>query len=366
MESTKLQREFETKAVGYGTSYSFMSLGSMEIERRALNADDVAIDILYCGVCHSDIHQAHNDWWNTIYPCVPGHEIVGKVTAIGNEVSRFSAGDTVAVGCLVDSCGVCRQCREGLEQYCQGPVGPTQTYNGPMKPDGSNTFGGYSDKIVVKESFVLRVPENLDLKAVAPILCAGITTYSPLKHWKVGAGTKVGIIGMGGLGHMAVKLATALGASVTVFSTSPEKESDARKFGAKNFVLTTDTDAMEQAELSQDFLLSTIPYPYDLNPHVKVLKLDGTMVVVGLLMPFAEETLNAEVVMHRRSLAGSVIGGIAETQEVLDFCAEHNILPEIEMIKMEDINDAHKKVKKGDVRYRYVIDIANTLVPATA
>ena len=363
MESTATKTE--TKAIGYGNSSSFFSLGPIEFERRAPGAKDVALDILYCGVCHSDKHQASNDWGNTVYPCIPGHEIVGRVTMVGAEVTKFKTGETVAVGTLVDSCRECEQCRQGLEQYCEGPVGATNTYNGPFKPDGTNTFGCYSDKIVVDEHFVYKIPENLDVKAVAPLLCAGLTTYSPLKHWKVGAGQKVGVIGLGGLGHLAVKLAVALGADVTVFSTSEEKEADAKKFGAQDFVLTTDSAAMEKLELKYDFLLNTIPYPHDIDPFVKLLKRDATLAVVGLLVPFAAATNNQEVAFHRRHLAGSLVGGVPETQELLDFCGEHNILPEVEMIAMEDINDAHKQMKKGEVRYRYVIDVANTM-PAEA
>lgn len=353
-------------AVAYGNNHSFTSLGKMEVDRRPIGAEDVGIDIHFCGVCHSDIHQAANDWANTVYPCIPGHEIVGRVSEVGANVTNYKQGDLVAVGCMVDSCGVCPNCQKDLEQYCEGPVGATLTYNGPVKPDGSNTFGGYSNYIVVKESFVLKVPENLDAKVVAPILCAGVTTYSPLKHWKVGAGQKVGVIGLGGLGHIGVKLAKALGADVTVFSTSKEKEADAKKFGATEFVLWKDTDAMAKLELKYDFLLDTIPYEHDINQFVKLLKLDGTISVVGLLMPFPLPTNNQEVAFHRRNLSGSLIGGIAETQEVLDFCGEHNILPEVEMIAMENINDAHKRVKNGEVRYRYVIDIANTLTPPAA
>jgi uncharacterized zinc-type alcohol dehydrogenase-like protein len=359
MEST--QTKINPKTIAYGNNYSFTNLGEMEIERRQPTAKDVAIEILYCGVCHSDLHQASNDWSNTVYPCVPGHEIVGKVIAVGNEVSRFKAGEIVAVGTMVDSCRACQQCLDGLEQYCEGPVGATQTYNGPFKPDGSNTFGGYSDKIVVDEHFVFKVPENLDVKRIAPLLCAGLTTFSPLKHWGVGAGQKVGIIGFGGLGHMGVKLAVALGADVTVFSTSEEKEPDAMKFGAKDFVLWEDTEAMGKLELKYDFLLNTIPYEHDLNPFVKLLKRDATMCVVGLLLPFSKPTNNQELIMHRRKLAASVVGGVPETDELLSFCSEHNIMPEVEMIAMEDINDAHKRMKNGEVRYRYVIDIANTL-----
>lgn len=362
MESTAVKTD--TKAIGYGNNHSFTSLGPIEFERRPLGAEDVGIEILYCGVCHSDVHQAANDWGNTVYPCIPGHEIVGRVTAVGEKVTNHKAGDIVAVGCMVDSCGECASCREDLEQYCEGPKGATLTYNGPVKPDGTNTFGGYSDKIVVKEHFVLKVPENLDVKAVAPILCAGVTTYSPLKHWKVGAGQKVGVIGLGGLGHMGVKLAKALGADVTVFSTSEEKQADALEFGATDFVLSTDADALAKLELKYDFLLDTIPYEHDINPYVKLLKRDATLAVVGLLLPFSEETNNMEVAFHRRNVSASLIGGIAETQEVLDFCGEHSILPEVEMISIEDINDAHKRVKNGEVRYRYVIDVANTLPKA--
>jgi len=352
-----------TKAVGYGNNHSFSSLGPIEFERRPLGADDVGIRILYCGVCHSDVHQVANDWSNTVYPCIPGHEIVGEVTGVGSDVTTFAIGEIVAVGCMVDSCGTCESCRDDLEQYCEGPVGPTLTYNGPVKPDGSNTYGGYSDAIVVKQHFVLKVPANLDVKAVAPILCAGVTTYSPLKHWKVGAGQRVGVIGLGGLGHMAVKLASALGAEVTVFSTSEEKQGDALRFGATLFVLSTDADAMEALELRYDLLIDTIPAAHDPNPFVKLLKRDGTLAVVGLLMPFSEKTNNQEVAFHRRSIAGSLIGGIAETQEVLDFCGQHQIAPEVELIAIQDINDAHNRIKAGEVHYRYVIDVANTLTP---
>jgi uncharacterized zinc-type alcohol dehydrogenase-like protein len=365
MATTEAETEKGIKAIAYGNNHSFTSLGPMEIERRMPGAKDVAIDILYSGVCHSDLHQASNDWGNTVYPCVPGHEIVGRVREVGSEVTKFKPGETVAVGTMVDSCRVCEPCREGLEQYCEGPVGATMTYNGPMKPDGSNTFGGYSDKIVVDEHFVFKIPGNLDIKAVAPLLCAGLTTYSPLKHWKVGAGQRVGVIGLGGLGHMGVKSAVALGADVTVFSTSDEKEADARRIGATDFVLSTDTEAMAKLELKFDFLLDTIPYPHDINPFVKLLKRDATLAVVGLLLPFSEATNNMEVIMHRRNLAGSLIGGVPETEEFLAFCGEHNITPEVEIIRMEDINDAHKRMKNEEVHYRYVIDIAGTM-PAEA
>ncbi|QJW98344.1 NAD(P)-dependent alcohol dehydrogenase [Frigoriglobus tundricola] len=348
-------------AIGYGTNHSYTSLGPHKFERRAPGPSDVQIEVLFCGVCHSDIHQCANDWGNTIYPCVPGHEIVGRVSAVGSAVTKFKSGDRVGVGCMVDSCRRCASCLKGLEQYCEGPKGATMTYNGPFIPDGTNTFGGYSNSIVVADHFVLRVPSNLDLKGVAPLLCAGITTYSPLRHWNVQPGQTVGVVGLGGLGHVAVKLATALGAHVTVFSTSPEKKDDALRFGAKAFALSTDKEELEKRARSFDFLLSTVPESHDINPYVKLLKRDGTLALVGALGPFAKPTDNSEVAFHRRTVAGSLIGGIAETQEVLDFCGTHGITADVEVIPIESINDAFKKVKKGGVRYRYVIDIANTL-----
>jgi len=353
-----------SQANGYATNHSFTALAPHAFERPNPGPLDVSIDILFCGVCHSDVHQARNEWKNTIYPCMPGHEIVGRVRAVGPQVRAFQVGDMVGVGCLVNSCGVCGSCHEHLEQYCEGPVGCTQTYNGPMKPDGTNTFGGYSTHIVVPERFVLRIPASLPLHKVAPLLCAGVTTYSPLRHWQVGRGQRIGVVGLGGLGHMAVKLATAMGAQVTVFSRSPQKEADARTFGATDFVLSTDDKAMQAHERACDFILSTVPEAHDLNPYVKTLKRDGTLVVVGVLTPFAKPTDNSEVAFHRRSLCGSLIGGIAETQEVLDFCGSHGITAEVEMIAMAEINDAFTRVVKGEVRYRHVIDIAKTLATA--
>jgi uncharacterized zinc-type alcohol dehydrogenase-like protein len=351
-------------AVGYATNHSYSKLAPHKFERRDPGPSDVRIDVLYCGVCHSDIHQCANDWGNTIYPCLPGHEIVGRVSAVGSAVTKFNAGDAVGVGCMVDSCRRCQSCLKGLEQYCEGPKGMTLTYNGPAKPDGTNTFGGYSNSLVVAEDFVLRIPPNLDLKGVAPLLCAGITTYSPLRHWKVSPGQAVAVVGLGGLGHVAVKLAAALGADVTVISTSAEKKADALRFGAKSFVLSTDDAEMDKLELAFDFVLSTIPDAHDINPFVKLLKRDGTLTLVGALQPFAKPTDNSEVAFHRRCVAGSLIGGIAETQEVLDFCGAHGITADVEVIAMETINEAFKKVKNGTVRYRYVIDIANTLKTA--
>ncbi len=353
-------------AVGYATKHSFTNLSPMRIERPAPGPQDVGITVLFCGVCHSDLHQARNDWKNTVYPCMPGHEIIGRVTAVGDQVTKFSLGDSVGVGCMIDSCGTCVACREHLEQYCEGPRGPTMTYNGPFKPDGSNTFGGYSTHLVVPERFVLRIPHGLDLEAAAPLLCAGVTTYSPLRHWQVRPGQRVGIVGLGGLGHVAVKLATAMGAAVTVFSTSAEKEADARRFGATGFVLSTDKNALQALALTFDLILSTVPDAHDINPYIPTLKRDATLVVVGALGPFAKPTDNSQVAFHRRSVAGSLIGGIAETQEVLDFCATHGILPEVEIIPMSGINDAFKRMERGEVRYRQVIDVAGTLSPNDA
>lgn len=348
----------QIKSRGYGVKNSvFSTLRPIDFERAAPEADQLLIEILYCGVCHSDLHQVNNDWDNTVYPCIPGHEIVGRVVRTGPAVSKFKAGDIVGVGCMIDSCGSCPSCSEGLEQYCAGPRGWTATYNGPIKPDGTNTFGGYSNNIVVKESFVLRIPEALDIKRVAPILCAGITTYSPLRHWKVGAGSKVAIVGLGGLGHMGVQLAAAMGAEVTVVSTSKEKEADAKAMGAHQVLLSEDKDAMKGAEAAFDFILITIPDPFDVNPYISLLKRDGSIVTVGLLGPYKKPVVNMEVAMFRRSLAASLIGGIAETQEVLDFCAAHNIMPDIELIPIQDINKAFKKMQEGEVRFRYVIDM---------
>lgn len=347
----------------FGTKHSFGSLSRMSIERRLPGPSDVDIQILYCGVCRSDLHQAENDWKDTIYPCVPGHEIIGRVTAVGTAVSRVQVGAIVGVGCLVDSCRTCAACQEGLEQYCEGPLGPTMTYNGPMKPNGTTTYGGYSSSIVVPDAFVLTIPTTLDPIAVAPILCAGVTTYSPLKHWQVRPGQAVGIIGLGGLGHLAVKLAVAMGAVVTVVSTSPDKERDAKRFGAADFVLSSDDASMQHRDKAFDLMLSTIPEAHDVNPYIPLLKRDATLVVVGVLTPFAKPTDNSGVAFYRRSLAGSLIGGVAETQEVLDFCGEHGITADVEVISMADINAGFRRLKRGEVRYRQVIDVVGTLEP---
>ena len=354
-----------SKAIGYATNHSFTALAPLAFDRPEPDPLDVQIAILYCGVCRSDLHQVRDDWKNTLYPCMTGHEIIGRVSATGSQVRAHAVGDLVGVGCMVDSCGACAACRAHLEQYCEGPVGATMTYNGPMKPDGTNTFGGYSSHIVVPEAFVLKIPLGLDPALAAPLLCAGVTTYSPLRHWQVGKGQRVGVVGLGGLGHMAVKLATALGARVTVFTTSAAKEADARSFGAEHVILSTDHRAMDAAELSLDLVLSTVPDTHDINPYVRALKRDGTLVVVGNLGPFAKATDNSQVAFHRRSVAGSLIGGIAETREVLEFCAAHGIQAEVEVIPMADINRAFERIARGEVRYRQVIDIAGTLKAGT-
>ena len=350
----------KTKAYG-ATGSVFSSLSEMEIERPAPKADEVRIDVLYCGVCHSDLHQVKNDWHNTIYPCVPGHEIIGRVSEAGSSVSKFKVGDLVGVGCMVDSCGTCPSCQEKEENYCEGPVGWTATYNGYMKPENEdfNTFGGYSTNMVVKESFVLRIPAALDIKAAAPILCAGVTTYSPMKHWKVGPGQHVAVVGIGGLGHMAVQIARALGATVTAVTRTKEKQAEAEKLGAHDVLISTDSKAMEAHELKFDFIIITIPDAFEVNDYVKLVKRNGVITTVGLLGPYKDPLNNMEMAMHRRSVSGSIIGSIAETQEVLEFCAEHNIQPEVEIIKMQDINEAFEKMKDEEVRFRYVIDMAS-------
>ena len=347
--------KFKVKA--YGAASTVAPLEAMNIDRREATPTDVEIDILFCGVCHSDLHTARNDWGGTIYPAVPGHEIVGRVTKIGNEVTKFKVGDLAAVGCLVDSCGTCSSCKHDLEQYCLS--GFTGTYNGKEPYLGTQTFGGYSEKIVVTESFVLKVPENLDPAATAPLLCAGVTTWSPLVHWKVGSGSKVAVVGLGGLGHMAIKLAKALGAQVTLFSRSPGKEQDARDLGADQIIISTDADQMAQVTGAFDLIIDTVPYAHDLNLYIPTLTISGTLVLVGYLGPLDPMLNSVPMILGRKAVAGSVIGGIAETQEMLDFCGEHNIVSEIEMIRMQDINEAYERMLKSDVRYRFVIEMAS-------
>ena len=351
---------FTTRAYGAtGTILVGKHLEEMEVEREQPKDDEVTIEVLYCGVCHSDIHQVENDWKNTIYPCVPGHEIIGRITETGAALTDFKTGDIVGVGCMIDSCQHCKPCADGEEQFCQGSVGPTMTYNGYFKPADKkfNTFGGYSTHIVANKKFLLRIPEKLDIAAAAPILCAGVTTYSPLKHWNVKAGDKVGIVGIGGLGHMAVMLAKAMGAKVTAITTKEEKRKAALALGADDVLVSEDKDEMKAYETMFDFILVTIPDPFDINPYICLLNVRGSLVTVGLLGPYKVPTNNMEVAKLGRSIGGSLIGGIRETQEVLDFCAEHNILPQVQMINIEDINDAFDKVKNEEVRFRYVIDM---------
>ena len=345
-------------AIGYAAAGPRSALGPMRFARRSPGPQDVAIQILYCGVCHSDLHQVRDDWGNTIYPCVPGHEIVGRALGVGEQVTKFHTGDLVGVGCLVDSCRECEACRQGLEQYCEGPLGPLFTYNGPGTPNGNNTFGGYSNVVVVSQRFVLRLPESLDPARAAPILCAGVTTYSPMRHWNVSRGQKVGVVGLGGLGHMAVKIGKALGARVHVFTTSRDKRGAAAALGADGFILSTDHAAMAAQALSFDFILSTIPVNHDVNPYLGCVRRDGIFTLVGTLEQLDPGIDNNEMAFHRRSFAGSLIGGLAETQEVLDFCATHGIQPEVEMIRIDQINEAFERLKAGDVRFRHVIDMA--------
>ncbi|MFO8044959.1 MAG: NAD(P)-dependent alcohol dehydrogenase [Halomonas sp.] len=330
-------------------------LAPFTFERRQPRPDDVAIEILYCGVCHSDLHFARDDWGMSRYPVVPGHEIVGRVTAVGDEVGKFQVGDLVGVGCMVDSCRHCQPCRDGVEQFCL--EGFTMTYGSDDRHDGSLTQGGYSDSIVVSEHFVLRMPEGIDLASAAPILCAGITTYSPLRHYGVKAGHKVGVIGMGGLGHMGVKLAKALGAEVTVFTRTEAKVEEARRHGADHVVISGDPEQMEAVAETFDFMLDTVPVQHDLNPYLAALKYDGTHILVGLLDPIEPAIEGFNLVFKRRVLAGSLIGGVPETQELLDLCAEQGITCDVEMIDIQDINTAFERMQKGDVRYRFVIDM---------
>ncbi|MEC7264687.1 MAG: NAD(P)-dependent alcohol dehydrogenase [Bacteroidota bacterium] len=338
----------------FGTQSAEADLEQMQINRRTVLEKDVEIDILYCGVCHSDLHFARNDWGMTQYPVVPGHEIVGRVTQVGSGVSKHQVGDIVAVGCMVDSCRSCNSCKNDEEQYCPEWVG---TYGGFDKHLNSPTHGGYSEKIVVDEAFVLRVPKGLDLAGIAPVLCAGITTWSPLRHWKVGKGSKVAVVGLGGLGHMAIKLASALGAEVTLFSRSTNKMDDAKALGADHVVISTDETQMQKAAGQFELIIDTVPYEHDLNPYVATLATNGTLVVVGYLGPLDPMLFTVPMIMGRKSVAGSLIGGIAETQELLDFCGKHNITSDVEVINIQDINAAYERMIKSDVKYRFVIDM---------
>ncbi len=325
-------------------------------EPRDTRDDDVVIEVLYCGVCHSDIHFVDNDWGMTNYPVVPGHEIIGRVTAVGPGVTKYKAGDMVGVGCLVDSCRECEQCNHGLEQYCSGGV---WTYNGIDRHDGSTTYGGYSEKMTVAERFVVRLPEGLDPAAAAPLLCAGITTYSPLKHVRLGANDSIGVVGMGGLGHMGIKFAKAMGAEVTLFTRSASKVDEGKRLGVDKVVISTDDKQMQAAARSLNYVLDTVPNEHDFNPYLNCLKVDGKYLLVGQLTPINPPLHAIPLILGRRSIMGSAIGGLPETQEMLDFCAEHNIVCDIEMLDMHDIGAAYERMKRSDVRYRFVIDMAS-------
>lgn len=347
----------ETRNVkAFGTVAADLPLNQMNIQRRKPTPHDVEIEILYCGVCHSDLHTVRNEWHGTVYPVVPGHEIIGKVTKVGNEVTKFKVGEMAAVGCMVDSCRECAHCREGLEQYCT--TGNILTYNSPDKHLGIRTFGGYSESIVVDQDFVLHVPGNLNPAAAAPLLCAGITTYSPLRHWNTGPGKKVGIVGIGGLGHMGIKLASAMGAHVVVFTTSQSKMEDAKRLGADETVLSKDPEQMKKHVGTLDFILDTVSAKHDIDEYLKLLRVDSTLTLVGA----PENPLSVaafSLIPGRKSFSGSTIGGIAETQEMLDFCSKHNITADVEVIKISQVNQAYERLLKNDVHYRFVIDMAS-------
>ena len=344
-------------AKGFAAHTAAAPLAPYSFDRRDPGPADVQIEILFCGVCHSDLHAAKGEWGGVVYPLVPGHEFVGRVVAVGSKVTKFKEGDTVGVGCLVDSCRTCEGCRQGLEQYCDN--GWTGTYMGVEKETGRPTNGGYSDKIVVDQDFVLRIPDGMDLAAAAPLLCAGITTYSPLTWWETGPGKRVGIVGIGGLGHMGVKLARAMGAEVTAFTTSPDKIEDAKRLGAHDVIVSRDADAMAGAAGRFDFILNTVAAPHDLNPFLNTLKRDATMCLVGV-PPEPHPSPNvAALIFRRRSLAGSLIGGIAETQEMLDFCAATGVTADIELIPIQEINTAYERMLRSDVKYRFVIDMGS-------
>ena len=344
------------QSFGYAAPDAKSPLAPLAFQRREPGDDDVQIDILYCGVCHSDLHTARGEWGGTLYPCLPGHEIVGSVVRTGKHAKRFKPGDLVGVGCMVDSCQHCASCAEGLEQYCEN--GFTGTYNGEDKHLGGHTLGGYSSSIVVKEKFVLKISPKLDPAAAAPLLCAGITTFSPLRHWKIGKGHKVGVVGLGGLGHMAIKLAHAMGAHVTLFTTTPDKAADAKRLGADEVVISKDKAQMKAQRGKLDYIINTVAASHNLDPFISALKRDGVMTLVGVPEhPHPSPTIG-NLIFGRRTLAGSLIGGIAETQEMLDFCAEHGIVSDIEIIPIQKINEAYDRMLKSDVKYRFVIDMA--------
>lgn len=344
-----------TKTKSYATQDAQGTLGPWNFDRRAVGSRDIQIDIQYCGVCHSDIHQVRNEWGGSIYPMVPGHEIVGRITKVGQDVKKFKVGDLAGVGCLVDSCRTCNNCKDGLEQYCLN--GNSPTYNGREQDKKTPTYGGYSKMIVVDEDFVVHVSEKLPLQNVAPLLCAGITTYSPLRHWKVGKGHKLAVLGLGGLGHMAVKFGVSFGAEVTMLSTSPSKKEDAQRLGAHNFVLTKDPEQLKKFKGYFDFIIDTVSAEHDYTQYLGLLKTDGVHICVGA-PPTPAQIHAFNLIVGRKSIAGSLIGGLPETQEMLDYCAEHQIVSDVELIKIQDIHNAYDRMLRGDVKYRFVIDIA--------
>jgi uncharacterized zinc-type alcohol dehydrogenase-like protein len=343
-----------TLAKAYAAPSAAEPLGPFQIERRAVGPHDVQIEIAYCGICHSDIHQVRNEWGGSKYPMVPGHEIVGSVTAVGAHVKGFRVGDLAGVGCMVDSCRTCPSCQRNLEQFCE--KGAAFTYNGTEMDRKTPTYGGYSSSVVVDEAFTLKISPKLDLAAAAPLLCAGITTYSPLRHWKTKKGDKVGVVGLGGLGHMAVKIAAAMGAEVTMLSTSKSKEADARKLGAHHFGLTSDEATFKQLAGQFDLIIDTISAPHDYNKYLGLLRVEGAMVLLGV-PPEPTPVAATSLIFGRRTLSGSLIGGIQETQEMLDFCAEHGIVSDIELIPVQQVNEAYERMMKNDVRYRFVLDM---------
>lgn len=352
------QASTPTRTKAYATQAEKSPLAPFSLERRKLGPHDIQIEILYCGICHSDIHTARNEWKNTVYPCVPGHEIVGRISKVGTDVKGFKVGDLAAVGCMVDSCQNCKSCHEGLEQYCEKEL--TLTYNSPDKHNGKVTYGGYSERIVVDDKFVLHIPKEFtekDLPGVAPLLCAGITTYSPLKHWKVGKGSRVGIVGLGGLGHMAIKLAHAMGAHVVLFTTSPGKAADAKRMGANEVVISKNPEEMKKFANSLDFIINTVAASHNLDPFIELLKRDGTMCLIGAPDRPHQSPNVANLIFKRRAIVGSLIGGIKETQEMLDFCGKNHITCDIEMIPIQRLNEAYDRVVKSDVKYRFVIDM---------
>ncbi len=343
--------------LGYAAQSATEALVPFRFERRDPRADDVVVEILYCGVCHTDLHMARNDWGWSFFPLVPGHEIIGRVVGVGADVTRFKPGDSVGIGCMVDSCQHCAACEQGLEQYCE--EGHTLTYGAYDRHDHRPTFGGYSETIIASEKFVVKVPNGLDLAGAAPLLCAGITTWSPLCHWKVGGGSQVAIVGLGGLGHMGLKLAKSLGAEVTLFTRSPGKEQDAHRLGADRIVVSTDEGQMAAVKGHFDLIIDTVPYVHDLNPYLPTLSLDGTLVLVGYLGNLEPLLNTTPLLLGRKSVSGSAIGGIAETQEMLDFCGRHGITSDVEVIKIQDINRAFQRLLKSDVKYRFVIDMVS-------